>query len=77
MPLYAESINMLEGLADEEVDRYLDEHPRIVPPFEVEVTEAITPYIVPPDGDEELDLEAIHELCQAQESLEREMIVSQ
>ena len=26
-PLYAEGINMLDGLADEEVDEYLEEHP--------------------------------------------------
>ena len=50
-PLYAESINMLEGLAEEEVDRYLDEHSRIVPLFEVDVTEAITLYIVHTEED--------------------------
>ena len=49
MPLYAESINMLEGLADEEVDRYLDEHPKIVPLFMVDVVEVVTPYIVKPE----------------------------
>ena len=45
-PLYAESINMLDGLADDEVDRYLDEHLKIVPLFEVDVAEAVTPYVV-------------------------------
>ena len=40
---------MLDGLADEEVDRYLDEHPRIVPLFEVDVAKAVTPYIVQPE----------------------------
>ena len=29
-PLYAERINMLEGLPDEEVNRYLEEHPKFV-----------------------------------------------
>ena len=77
-PLYAESINMLEGLVEEEVDQYLDEHPKIVPLFEVDVAEAVTSYIVHLEevGDE-LDWEAIRELQQAQESLEREMAVSQ
>ena len=77
MPLFAESINMLEGLVDKEVDRYLDKHPRIVLLFEVDVAEAVTPYIVQPEevGDE-LDREAIRELHQAQESLEWEMAVS-
>ena len=35
---------MLEGLPDEEVDRYLEEHPKIVPLFEVDITKAIGPY---------------------------------
>ena len=30
-PLYAECVNMLEGLADEEEDQYLQENPKIVP----------------------------------------------
>ena len=47
-PLYAESINMLDGLDDEEVDRYLEEHPKIVPLFEVDITEAVIPYVMNP-----------------------------
>ena len=43
--LYVESINMLDGLADDEVDRYLEEHPKIVPLFEVDVAKAVTPYV--------------------------------
>ena len=69
---------MFEGLANDEVDRYLDEHPKIVPLFEVDVAEAVTPYIVHSnEGFDEPDREAIRELRQAQESLEREMVVSQ
>ena len=45
-PLYAECVNMLEGLADEEVDQYLQENPKIVPLFEIDVAEAVSPYIV-------------------------------
>ena len=36
-PLYAEEIHMLEGLEDEELERYLDENPRIVPLFKIDV----------------------------------------
>ena len=75
-PLYAESINMLEGLPDEEIDRYLEEHPKIVPLFEVDITAAVRPYITSPESDEP-DQEAIRELRQAQESLEKEMTISQ
>ena len=44
-PLYVEEIHMLEGLADEKVDSYLEENPRIVPLFEINVTEVVGPYI--------------------------------
>ena len=57
---------MLEGLADEEVDHYLDENRRIVPLFEVDVSEAIFPYIVQTeDVGEEPDKDTILELRQA------------
>ena len=39
-PLYAEEIHMLEGLEDEELERYLHENPRIVPLFEMDVSQA-------------------------------------
>ena len=35
--LYAEEIHMLEGLEDEELERYLDKNPRIVPLPEIDV----------------------------------------
>ena len=37
---------MFEGLANDEVDRYLDEHPKIVTLFEVDIAEAVTPHVV-------------------------------
>ena len=77
-PLYAECVNMLEGLADEEEDQYLQDNPKIVPLFEIDVAEAVSPYVLQPDEtDAEPDKEAIRELRQAQEALEREMAVSQ
>ena len=51
-PLYAESLNRLEGLPDEEVDRYMEEHPKIVPLFEVDITAAVRPYITSLESDE-------------------------
>ena len=50
-PLYAESINMLEGLPDEEVDRYLEENPKIVPLFEVDITVVVGPYVMSLESD--------------------------
>ena len=69
---------MLDGLADDEVNRHLHEHPKIVPLFEVDVTEAVTPYVTYQGREfDEPDQEAIRELRQAQESLKREMVISQ
>ena len=36
---------MLNGLADEEMDSVLDEHPTIVPLFEIHVLTAVEPYL--------------------------------
>ena len=63
---------MLEGLPDEEIDRYMEEHPKIVQLFEVDNTAAVGPYITTPEPDEP-DQATIRELRQGQESLEREM----
>ena len=69
---------MMDELADEEVNRYLEEHPKIVSLFEVDITEAVIPYVTNLGKDsDEPDQEAIRELRQAQESLEREMTILQ
>ena len=44
MPLYAEEINMLEGLQDIELEPYLNENLRIIPLFEIDVLEAASEY---------------------------------
>ena len=41
-PLYAEDINMLEGIEDTKLEAYLEEHLRIIPLFEIEVIETTT-----------------------------------
>ena len=66
MPLYTEGMNMLDALADEEVDVYLEENPKIVS------------YVT--NREEELDepnREVTWELRQAQETLERDISMSQ
>mgnify|MGYP000359012293 CR=1 FL=1 len=45
VPLSIEAINMMEGLADEEVNQYLEENPKIVSLFEIDIAEIITLYI--------------------------------
>ena len=69
---------MLEGLVDEDVDQYLQETPKIVPLFEIDVAEAVSPYILQPEeNDQEPNKEVIRELRQAHEAVEREMAMSQ
>ena len=41
-PLYPEGVQMLGGLAEEEVDHFLEEHPMIIPLFEIYVISAIS-----------------------------------
>ena len=78
-PLYAEEIHMLEGLEDEELERYLDKNPRIVPLFEIDVDETAESYASPikitGHGDEPSE-DAIAELRRAQEAFEHEMEMS-
>ena len=69
---------MLEGLADEEVDRYLEEHPKIVPLFEVDITKAVVPYVTNLGKEsDEPDQEAIRELRQAQLTISQWVKASQ
>ena len=78
-PLYAEEIHMLEGLEDEELERYLDENPRIVTLFETHIDETTESYASPvktTGHDDEPDEDAIAELRRAQEAFEREMEIS-
>ena len=69
---------MLDGLSDDVVDRYLEQHPKIVSLFEVDVVEAVTLYIMHREDElDEPDREAVRELRQARESLEQELAISQ
>ena len=78
-PLYAEDINMLEGVDDTELEAYLDEHPRIIPLFEIDVIETAADYATPTTLHEEAyepDPESIMELNQARAAFEKEMEIS-
>ena len=64
MPLYVESVNMMEGLDDRELDQYLHENPKIISLFEIVIVEIITPYI---NNEENVDVptedKTLMELC--------------
>ena len=84
MPLYAQSVNMMEGLDEGEVTQYFEENPKIILLYEIDVVDIITPYIVNEEKDTDisdtearLDDRSLRELCLQQEALERELQVSQ
>ena len=73
---------MLDGLADDEVDDFLDDHPTIIPLFEINAI----PTVEPPEGEEvteetlpqdEPDPTTIAELRHARDAFERELAISQ
>ena len=73
---------MMEGLEDNEIEQYLEENPKIIPLFEIDVVEIITPYISNENiGTEEQpqqeDPKSLKELQYQQEAMEQEMKVSQ
>ena len=77
IPLCVEAINMLDDLADEELDQYLVDNPWIVPLSEINVAEFVTLYNTNKDVEAtEPNQEAIWELGQAQEAQEKELAVS-
>ena len=80
-PLYAEGVHMLNGLADKKVDNFLEDHPTIIPLFEIDVistvdtplAEEVTDDSLPQD---EPDSTTIVELRHARDALERELFIS-
>ena len=71
---------MLEGVDEIELEAYLDQHPRIIPLFEIDVIETTTDYATPTTLHKEAYepvLESIMELRRAWEAFEKEMEISE
>ena len=81
-PLYVKGVHMLDGLAEEELDHLLEEHPMIIPLFELDVisaigsppTEDVTEESLPHDKP---DPTTIVESHHAHDTFERELTISQ
>ena len=81
MSLYAEGVHMLDGLADKEVDDFLEGHPTIIPLFEIDaisavstpLDEEVTEETLPQD---EPDSTTIAELRHTRDAFERELAIS-
>ena len=81
-PLYTEGMHMLDGLADEEVDHFLEEHPTIIPLFEIDVISAIGSPVAETVTEESLPQvepypTIIADLRHARDAFERELAISQ
>ena len=78
LPPHAATVNMMEGLDNGEEDQYLEDSPKIIPLFEVDIVQVLTPYFGE-DGEQEIlvDVKILKELRLQQEAMEREMHVSQ
>ena len=70
---------MLEGVDDTELEAYLEDHPRIVPLFEIDVIEIVAEY-APTNTLQEVEYEpnpeSLMELSRARAAFEREMEIS-
>ena len=72
---------MLDGLADDEVEDFLEDHPTIIPLFEIDAVPTIgtpvdmevTKETLPQD---EPDPTTVAELCHARDAFERELTIS-
>ena len=51
--VYIEAVNMMVGLDHEEDNQYFEDNPKIIPLFEIDVVEVLTPYLG--DDDKEAD----------------------
>ena len=54
LPVHTEAVNMMEGLDEVEENHYFNDNPKIIPLFEVDILQALTPYV---DSQEELSLD--------------------
>ena len=70
---------MLEGVEDAELEAYLEDHPRIIPLFEINIIQTAADYATQATSLEEAyepDPASIMELSRAREAFEREMEIS-
>ena len=51
--MYAEGVNMLNGLLDDEMESFFEEHPKIVPLFKINILMVVEPYLAEPSTAEQ------------------------
>ena len=80
-PLYVKGVHVLDGLTDEEMDHLLEEHPMIIPLFEIDFPTTVLPYVSELDPQENKDPhkpypQSIEELRHAHDVLDVELTIS-
>ena len=80
-PLYVKGVHVLDGLTDEEMDHLLEEHPMIIPLFEIDFPTTVQPYVseLAPEENEVVhkpNPQSIEELRHARDVLDCELVVS-
>jgi hypothetical protein len=71
-PVYAKSVNILEGLTEEKADVFLQENPTLVSLYEIDMVKEAGPFQYFADAEA-----AVVKLGKAREALEQELVVSQ
>ena len=77
LPIHAEAVNMMEGLDEIEEKQYFNDNPKIIPLFEVDMVQALTPYVEEQSNTVPIDEQSLKEIRLQQEACEKEMLVSQ
>ena len=73
---------MLNGLVDDEMDSFLDEHHTIIPLLKIDILTAVEPYLADTsmanqEAPHEPNPEAVKELGHARDPLDQELAISQ
>ena len=77
LPIHAEAVNMMEGLDEIEEKQYFNDNPKIIPLFEVDIVQALTPYVEDHPDTILVDEQTLKEIRLQQEACEKEMLVYQ
>ena len=68
LPIHAEAVNMMEGLDEIEEKQYFNDNAKIIPLFEVDIVQALTPYVEEQPDTVPVDEQTLKEIRLQQEA---------
>ena len=77
LPIHAEVVNMMEGLDETEEKHYSNDNLKSIPLFELDIVQALTPYVEDQSDIVHVDEQTLKEIWLQPEACEKEMLVSQ